>query len=171
MKSRLSLTLLGLVVVLCAIRVPAQDAGNAVQIENLRAQLRDVTAREADYKIRLDQLNWDLKPENIERYFSGVGSTRPEELREARRRQLQTEKDAIVAQLEQLESSRMRLEGAIQVAETQAYQQGTIGKASLLVQRAWGGHRVLVLTGIVLVAALVGMLVLIPLVRARSRRL
>ena len=107
MKSRLSMTLLALLALFVAFEVRAQDTSNSAQTaENLRAQLRDVQLREAEFRSRLDELNWQLKPENIERHFAGVGSTRPEELRESRRRQLQSEKDAINAQLEQLATSR-----------------------------------------------------------------
>jgi len=64
-----------------------------------------------------------LKPENIERSLAGVGSTRPEELREARRRQLTIEKNGLQAQLQTLETGRVRLEAALANAEALAYQQ------------------------------------------------
>ena len=79
MKSRLSMTLLALLALFVAFEVRAQDTSNSAQTaENLRAQLRDVQLREAEFRSRLDDLNWQLKPENIERHFAGVGSTRPE---------------------------------------------------------------------------------------------
>jgi len=64
-----------------------------------------------------------IKPENIEHSLAGVGSTRPEELREARRRQLSIERDGVVAQLKTAETSRTRLEAALANAEVLAYQQ------------------------------------------------
>jgi hypothetical protein len=112
--------------------VIAQDSGDAAQrAHELRMQLMDVQNREAELKARLEQLEFDLKPENIERHFSAVGSTRPEEQREARRRQLQTEKDLTVNQLEQLSVSRSRLETAIGEADAKAYQQSALGSSSL----------------------------------------
>ena len=104
--------------------ISAQEAGDGRTVEELRAELSTAQDRVADLKIRLEQLNFDLKPENIERHFNGFGSTRPEELRESRRRQLQTEKDRVVAQLEQLASSCTGLEAAINAAQASAYQQG-----------------------------------------------
>jgi len=168
MKSRLSMTLLALLALFVAFEVRAQDTSNSAQTaENLRAQLRDVQLREAEFRSRLDELNWQLKPENIERHFAGVGSTRPEELRESRRRQLQSEKDAINAQLEQLATSRTRLEAAILATETQAYQQGTMGKASLLIHRVWGTHRLVVVTGVIMLGAMAGILMVALVIRRR----
>src|SRR6185503_7232699 len=84
--------------------VYAQDAAETV--EKLRAQLLDVQMQEDGLRGRLDQLNEAIKPENIERSLAGVGSTRPEELREHRRRQLAIERDGVQAQLKTLETSR-----------------------------------------------------------------
>jgi cell division protein FtsB len=96
----------------------AQDQSDAAaNVNNLNAQLIELQHREAELKIQLEQLKFDLKPENIERYFSGHGSTRPEELREMRRRQLGTSRDLVTNELEQLASSRSNLEAAISNAE------------------------------------------------------
>lgn len=106
----------------------AQNPNSAAETaENLRAQLRDVQAREAELQARLKQLEEDMKPENIERSLAGVGSTKPEELRELRRSQLSREKEGIVAQLELLAKSRTRLESAILTAEGAAYHQSAQG--------------------------------------------
>lgn len=59
---------------------------------NLRQQLAEVQAKQTELETRLQQLEEDLKPENIEKGLAGIGSTRPEELREQRRRQLEIEK-------------------------------------------------------------------------------
>jgi outer membrane murein-binding lipoprotein Lpp len=91
---------------------------------NLRAQLSDVQARQSELQTRLQQLEYDLKPENIERSLAGIGSTHPEELREQRRRQLEGEKTRVQAQLDQLAASRTRLEAAIAQADAEAYRQG-----------------------------------------------
>jgi hypothetical protein len=104
--------------------VAAQSASSAAQTaDDLRAQLLEVQAKEAELQTRARQLDEDLKPENIERSLAGVGSTRPEELRELRRRQLTIERDSVRAQLKVVETSRERLEAVIRTAETQAYQQ------------------------------------------------
>ena len=101
--------------------VYAQDAAETV--EKLRAQLLDVQAQEDGLRARAQELDEAIKPENIERSLAGVGSTRPEELREARRRQLAIQRDGVQAQLKTLETSRQRLESAIANAEALAYQQ------------------------------------------------
>lgn len=120
----------------------------AESAENLRLQLIEVQAQEESLRARAEQLDEALKPENIERSLAGIGSTRPEELREARRRQLQTERDGIAKQLQVLETSKMRLEAAIRDAETRAYHESAGGGASptsgLLVAQSAFGRRWLV---------------------------
>ena len=104
--------------------VTAQDASNGSQsLDTLRSQLLDAQAKEAELEARQHQLDEDLKPENIERSLAGIGSTRPEELRESRRRQLSIERDGVRTQLKLVTTSRERLESVIRTAETQAYQQ------------------------------------------------
>jgi len=95
----------------------------AESAEKLRAQLLEVQTKEEDLRVRLAELDEAIKPENIERSLAGVGSTRPEELREARRRQLAIQRDGVLAQLKTLETSRQRLEIAIANADALAYQQ------------------------------------------------
>jgi hypothetical protein len=87
--------------------------------EAFRAQLRDVQAKEAELQARLDQIEFDLKPENIERVGAFYGTTRPEDVREARRRQLENEKARIQSQLNLIYTSRTRLESAIALADTE----------------------------------------------------
>lgn len=88
--------------------------------EGLRAQLRDVMTKEADLQSRADQLEFDLKPENIERMTANSGSTRPEEVRDARRRALENERTRVRSQLELMTQSRTRLETAIATADSEA---------------------------------------------------
>lgn len=119
MKRKTSLVLLALL--LLSVNVYAQEA--AERVEKLRAQLLEVQTKENALRTRAEQLEESIKPENIERSLAGIGSTRPEELREARRRQLTIERDGVLAQLKTLETSRQRLESAIASAEALAYQQ------------------------------------------------
>jgi hypothetical protein len=100
----------------------AQESSSAAEsVEKLRAQLLEVQGKEEALRARAQQLDESLKPENIERSLAGIGSTRPEELRESRRRQLTIERDGVQAQLKILETSRQRLETAILNAEARAY--------------------------------------------------
>jgi chromosome segregation ATPase len=86
---------------------------------SLRTELRDVQAKEADLQARAEDIDYALRPENIERSVAGYGTTHPEEVREQRRRQLESEKERIRKQLDQLASSRTRLEQAIATADTE----------------------------------------------------
>ena len=119
MKRKTSLVLLALL--LLSVNVYAQEA--AERVEKLRAQLLEVQTKENALRTRAEQLEESIKPENIERSLAGIGSTKPEELREARRRQLTIERDGVLAQLKTLETGRQRLESAIANAEALAYQQ------------------------------------------------
>lgn len=171
MKLRTTFILLAAFVLVSATQVAAQDTVDPVQAaQNLRGQLSEVQDKEAELKIRLEQLDFDLKPENIERYFTGVGSTRPEELRESRRRQLQIERDRVVSQLEQLASSRVRLEGAILNAQTQAYQQSAPGAIVLQTGQNRDRHLLTgarVLVAIAVLFVVVASLLLVRLIRRR----
>ena len=98
---------------------------------NLRAQLAETEERQAELEIRRQQLDDDLKPENIERALAGIGSTHPEDLREQRRRQLEIEKKGIESQLETLAASRARLESAIASADVISHQSASVGGPSI----------------------------------------
>ncbi|HEV8137866.1 MAG TPA: hypothetical protein VGP85_24515 [Pyrinomonadaceae bacterium] len=90
---------------------------------NLRLQLSEVEVRQAEMQARDEQLQEDLKPENIEQSLAGVGSTHPENLREQRRRQLESARARVRIQLDELDSSHKRLEAAIAEADAEAYWQ------------------------------------------------
>src|SRR5947199_3786886 len=107
---------------LLAERTPAQSNAQE-RAANLRAQLIEAQARQAELQTRLQQLEENLKPDNIERSLAGVGSVHPEELREARRRQLEIEKRGVQSQLDVLAVSRSRLETAIAAADAENYRQ------------------------------------------------
>src|SRR5438094_6337795 len=85
----------------------------------LHAEMRDVQAKEAELQARLEDINYALKPENIERSVAGYGSTHPEEVREQRRKQLESEKARVQKQLEQLAANHARLETAIAGADAE----------------------------------------------------
>ena len=128
MRFGLSLILFIALVPAFALAVAAQSTSGAAQAaEELRLQLLEVQGKEAELQTRARQLDEDLKPENIERSLAGIGSTRPEELRESRRRRLTIERDGVRTQLKLVETSRERLETAIRTAETRAYQQSAEG--------------------------------------------
>jgi chromosome segregation ATPase len=87
--------------------------------EALRAQLQTTQEKETNVSARLEQIEFDLRPENIERTVSTFGSTHPEDARDARRRGLENERTMLRAQLDTLQSGRSRLESAIVTADTE----------------------------------------------------
>lgn len=123
LKKRLFLLLL----LVCAF-ASATHAQTAAQerATRLHEQLVELQAKQSDLQGRLDILNEQLKPENIEKSLAGVGSTKPEDLRELRRRQLETEKNGIEKQLAVLNESRSKLEAGIAQADAIAYQQSAL---------------------------------------------
>jgi cell division protein FtsB len=105
-------------------------AQNSTTVEQLRSQLGDIQTKETELQNRVKQLDEDLLPENIEKYFALNGSTHPEELREQRRRQLESQKASVQSQLGQLATSRTRLEATITTAEAAAYRQSALPPTS-----------------------------------------
>jgi hypothetical protein len=173
MKFTLSFILLMFLFPVLSVGAFAEGSSDAAQsVAELRAQLSDVQAREDELQARARRLDEDLKPENIERSLAGVGSTRPEELRELRRRQLTIERDSVRTQLNLLATSRERLESAIRRAEGIAYQQSAEGFATpqnktMMVQSA-GGVRWTVL-GLGGVVALLGIAFVVVFAFWRNR--
>ena len=84
---------------------------------DLWKQLREVEAQQADLEARMEEIDYNLKPENIDRSVAGYGSLRPEEVREQRRKSLENEKLRVQKQLDQLTANHSRLETAIASAD------------------------------------------------------
>jgi phage shock protein A len=87
--------------------------------EQLRMQLIDVQSKIADMESKLEEIEYTIKPENIERATQVYGSTRPEEARETRRRQLESERARLKAQLRILSTSQARLEVSVANADSE----------------------------------------------------
>ena len=87
--------------------------------EQIRMQLVDVQSKIADFEAKLEGVEYAVRPENIERSMQTFGSTRPEEAREARRRQLESERGRLKAQLKILETSKSRLEISSSLADNE----------------------------------------------------
>lgn len=87
--------------------------------EALRSQLIDVESKLADLHSRLEGVEYSLKPENIEKVTQGVGTVHPEEARDARRRQLESERGRLLSQIRILDGSKARLEPAISMADSE----------------------------------------------------
>ena len=87
--------------------------------EQLRSQMIDTESKIADIEVKLEQIEYAIKPENIDRATQGYGSTRPEEAREARRRQLESERTRLKSQLALLQTSKSRLAVACNSADNE----------------------------------------------------
>ncbi len=78
--------------------------------ESLRKQLFEMIEKENTIQIRIEQLNYDLQPAMIERYAAIAGSLRPEQIRDARKRSLESEKRNLENLMSQIALSRKSLE-------------------------------------------------------------
>jgi hypothetical protein len=174
MKHALGLVLFVALVAGFTASANAQDSSTVSErLDNLRSQLLEAKAEEAALKARQIQLDEDLKPENIERALAGIGSTKPEELRESRRRQLTIERDGVRTQLKLATTRRERLESYLRTAEAQAYQQSASEGGPLLNQARVGkpswsfGWVVGIAAG---VGEIMGIVILVVLAMRRARK-
>lgn len=85
--------------------------------ELLRKQLFELIEKETSLRTRLVQIDEDMRPENIERAMNLVGTTRTAELRDARRRVLDSDRKGIESLLSQTTQSRQRLEDDVRQAD------------------------------------------------------
>jgi hypothetical protein len=84
----------------------------------LRKQLIESIEKETAYRSRLAQMDEEVRPENVERALSGVGTTRTAEIREVRRRSLEIEKRGLESLLNLNTQSRARLEDDVRQADS-----------------------------------------------------
>ena len=94
-----------------------RGTGNEVSASALKQQLLEIESKETQIRLRLEELDEQLKPESIERELAGIGSLHPEELRAHRRKLLKIERKGLQTQLDLLEEERARVEAAITTAE------------------------------------------------------
>jgi len=85
--------------------------------EMLRRQLVEVTEKETSLRVRLVQIEEEMRPENIERSLNVIGTTRTAELREARRRVFENERRGVEILLNQTLQSRRQLEEDVKQAD------------------------------------------------------
>lgn len=85
--------------------------------DNFRRKLDETIARESNLNAKLQELEFQMQPEAIARETAVIGSTRPEEVRENRRKILEGEKTRLRDQINQVQISRARLETAIANAD------------------------------------------------------
>ena len=85
--------------------------------EVLRKLLFELIEKETAYRTRMTQMDEDQRPENIERALSGIGTTRTVEMRETRRRSLESERRGLESLLSLTSQSRARLEEDVKQAD------------------------------------------------------
>lgn len=85
--------------------------------ESLRSQLIDLTEKENTIATKLQQVEYNLRPEVIESFTALSGSLRPEVLRDQRRADLGIEKKNYESLLSQIEASRSSLETNLRRAD------------------------------------------------------
>ncbi len=86
--------------------------------ESLRKQLFDMIEKENSVNVRLDQIEYDSRPDVIERTTNQIaGSLRPEEIREGRRKSLASEKANLQTLLTQIQATRTGLDASLLRAE------------------------------------------------------
>jgi hypothetical protein len=85
--------------------------------ESLRKQLFEIVERENTLKTKLETIEYDSRPDVIERQVSFAGSLRPEELREARKKNLDAEKRNMSNLLGEIQATRTNLEQSVQKAD------------------------------------------------------
>ena len=85
--------------------------------ESLRKQLFDLVEKENNLKTRLETIEYDSRPEMIEKQIAFAGSLRPEELREARRKNLEAEKRNLTNLVTEIQTTRTNLEQNVQKAD------------------------------------------------------
>jgi hypothetical protein len=85
--------------------------------ESLRKQLFEMIEKENTVKSRLEQIQFDSRSEVVDRAVAMVGSLRPEEIRDQRRKSLEAEKRNLESLLTQIQTSRTTLETNVERAD------------------------------------------------------
>ena len=85
--------------------------------ESLRKQLFEMVEKETTVQTRLEQIRFDARPEAIERSTAFVGSMRPEEIRDQRKKSLDAERKNLESLLTQIQTSRTSLEENVSKAD------------------------------------------------------
>lgn len=87
------------------------------RVESLRKQVFDMIEKENSIQSRMETLEIEARPEMVDRGVAFTGSLRPEELREARTRQLAAERTKLQNLLLEVQKNKANLEANILKAE------------------------------------------------------
>jgi len=81
--------------------------------ESIRKQLFEIIEKENSVRTRLDQIQYDARPEIIDRSAALSGSLRPEEIRDQRKKSLDVERRNLESLLTQIQTNRTALEESV----------------------------------------------------------
>lgn len=82
--------------------------------ESLRKELFDMMEKENSIKTRLDQIEYDISPEMINRSAAFAGSMKPEEVREMRRKSLESERQNLQTLLDEIQRTKANLTASLE---------------------------------------------------------
>ena len=85
--------------------------------EMLRRHLLELIEKETLYRTRITQIDEDMRPENVERTLNPYGTTRTTELRDTRRRVLETDRRGYMSLLALTTENRTRLDEEVRQAD------------------------------------------------------
>jgi hypothetical protein len=83
----------------------------------LRKQVFDMMEKENTIRAKLDTVEYDLRPEMIERSVALIGTLRPEEIRASKRKSLESERTNLQTLLTEIQRTRSSLEISLQRAD------------------------------------------------------
>ena len=86
--------------------------------EGLRKQVFEMIEKENAVRTKIDSLDYDLRPEMVDRSVAFVGSLRPEEIRASRRKSLESERTNLQSLLTEIQRTRATLEVSLQRADS-----------------------------------------------------
>jgi outer membrane murein-binding lipoprotein Lpp len=87
------------------------------RVESLQTQMSEVMEKEANLQSRVDQIDEQMRPENLDRQLATTGTFRPDEARDSLRRQLDNEKRRVRSQLDVQAARRQQLESSLVTAQ------------------------------------------------------
>jgi len=81
--------------------------------ESLRKQMFEMIEKENSLKSRLEQIEFDIRPEMIERTLQMAGSMKPEEIRDNRRKSLAAERLNLQGLVSEIQTNRANLSNSL----------------------------------------------------------
>ena len=87
------------------------------RVESLRKHSFELLDKENAMRTKLEQIEYDLRPESIDRSIAFVGSLRPEDLRASRKKSLESDRSNLQNMLTEVQRTRSNLDLNVQKAD------------------------------------------------------